>query len=470
MSETFAVSCCSALRLDASDFEALGVAADSTDPFELVFKKVSDNGANMKAAWADPIDGWLPCTDHTLELCTIPFTWTAKRKEGVTETAPKGSVQESFAKARGLVGYLHVSTNALYDFHQCQKECDLKEQQVDQDVRTRWRSSHAMADQLVYNKAAVLEMDKKPAYKDAGEAWGKNKLNFTDWDHLEESGACLYEASDASQLLEGDKYITSSLVVPMTYKLMATSRASHDVKFRNRAADLMNDPTLNPIKVAGGELQIKVQDARQAMHEQLVDRFDTNVPLPAKKFYFIAAQLDPRFKKLNFKHDAMLSDGRRRQAMKWLTEEFNANFKGKVGGTGACTSNGDGGSSSRGETADPEYHKRRKVSAASFFGASSGEDSEEEEQEQAAKDELKEYLALPQIKFKGEQDAMIWWLEHKKQFPNLEVMARQYLGCPATSATVERLFSKVGIAFSAKRKSAEAATLEDIVFAQVNLP
>ena len=79
-------------------------------------------------------------------------------------------------------------------------------------------------------------------------------------------------------------------------------------------------------------------------------------------------------------------------------------------------------------------------------------------------------MALPQIKFKGEQDAMIWWLEHQKQFPNLEVMARQYLGCPATSATVERLFSKVGIAFSAKRKSAEAATLEDILFAQVNLP
>ena len=42
------------------------------------------------------------------------------------------------------------------------------------------------------------------------------------------------------------------------------------------------------------------------------------------------------------------------------------------------------------------------------------------------------------------------------QFPNLEVMARQYLGCPATSATVERLFSKVGVAFSDKRKSSEA--------------
>ena len=49
-------------------------------------------------------------------------------------------------------------------------------------------------------------------------------------------------------------------------------------------------------------------------------------------------------------------------------------------------------------------------------------------------------------------------------------MARQYLGCPATSATVERLFSKVGIAFSAKRKSSEAATLESLMFTEANLP
>ena len=59
---------------------------------------------------------------------------------------------------------------------------------------------------------------------------------------------------------------------------------------------------------------------------------------------------------------------------------------------------------------------------------------------------------------------MLWWLEHRQQFPNLEVMARQYLGCPATSATVERLFSKVGVAFSKRRKSSEAKTLEGLMF------
>ena len=80
----------------------------------------------------------------------------------------------------------------------------------------------------------------------------------------------------------------------------------------------------------------------------------------------------------------------------------------------------------------PSRHlKRRKVSAASFFADSDSEESEEEPD--ATKDELKEYLALPQIKhklkslYKSEQQVNNWWLQHREQFPNLEVMARQYL-------------------------------------------
>jgi hypothetical protein len=113
--------------------------------------------------------------------------------------------------------------------------------------------------------------------------------------------------------------------------------------------------------------------------------------------------------------------------------------------------------------------KRRKTSAAGFF-ADSDEDGEVEEEEGAPVDELAEYLALPQIKYKTAEDALKWWREHEAKFPNVAVMARQYLGCPASSASVERLFSQVGIAFAAKRKSAEASTLHDIAFAHANLP
>jgi len=49
-------------------------------------------------------------------------------------------------------------------------------------------------------------------------------------------------------------------------------------------------------------------------------------------------------------------------------------------------------------------------------------------------------------------------------------MARQYLGCPATSATaVERLFSQVGISFSQKRQSAQADAVADIIFTKMNV-
>ena len=58
----------------------LGVSDSSADPHDLVFKKVSDNGANMKAAW-NTGRSWLPCVDHTLELCTLPVTWVEKRKK-----------------------------------------------------------------------------------------------------------------------------------------------------------------------------------------------------------------------------------------------------------------------------------------------------------------------------------------------------------------------------------------------------
>ena len=84
-------------------------------------------------------------------------------------------------------------------------------------------------------------------------------------------------------------------------------------------------------------------------------------------------------------------------------------------------------------------------------------------------DELAAYLSLPQIPNTSEWAGLKWWEAQAAKFPNLSVMARQYLGCPASSATVERLFSAVGIAFSHKGKNAKADTLADIIFAKTNV-
>ena len=441
------------------DLRRIGVPADWEDSLDFVFKMVSDNGSNIKAAWNKGCR-WVPCFDHTLELCTLPVTWVQKHQGN--ETIPAGSVAEAFAHGRGIVGYLHVSPIAEADFHACQKRKGLGETKIDLDVKTRWRTAHNMSEQLVYNKPAILEMDKNPAYKDPGETWGKNKISMTMWDYLEEGAAVLDKAAEASQFLEGDKYPTSSLVIPMAYALMATSSPGENVKFRNRAEDELNDEDANPVKVPHVHLTDKIQTARKLYHEDLLARFDSDVAFDVKRFWFIASMLDPRFKKLKFKNDSLLDDDARRMALRLLTAEFNKNFKGKVA-TAAPEPNAAPNAAGR------PHQKRRKTSAASFFQES---DSESEAGEEAAAecDELEAYLALPQIKYKTERDATEWWQEHAKEFPNLSVMARQYLGCPATSAAVERLFSQVGIAFSAKRKSAGAATIEEIMFSRVNMP
>ena len=445
-----------------AEIARIGVPEDFDDPLLFVFKQVSDNGSNIKSAW-NHRGRWVPCFDHTLELCTLPVTWVQKHQGN--ETIPKDSIAEAFAHGRGIVGYLHVSTIAEADFHKAQKHCSLAETKIDLDVKTRWRTAHNMGEQLVYNKAAILQMDKNSAYKDPGETWGKNKITMAMWDYIEEGTAVLDKAAEASQHLEGDKYPTSSQVIPMTFALMATSSPSMSVKFQNRAEDELNDDAANPVKVPHTDLTDKMQAARKAYHDKLIDKFDSDPSRDIKMFWWIASMLDPRLKKLTFKHDRLVTPEMRNMAVRWMTYEFNKNFKGKVA-PAAPQPNGPP------DTPDgPPHRKHRQTSTANFF-ADSDESSDEAGAgtPAAAQDELAAYLALPQVSMKEVSDPLQWWREHAELYPNVAVMARQYLGCPASSAAVERLFSQVGIAWSAKRKRGQAGTIEDIIFAHMNLP
>ena len=84
--------------------------------------------------------------------------------------------------------------------------------------------------------------------------------------------------------------------------------------------------------------------------------------------------------------------------------------------------------------------KRSKTSTSGFMADSSDEASDEGgNPEQEDTDELTAYLEVEQLKVKKTDPESIvgdWWLTNKAKFPNLEVMARQYLGVPASSATV----------------------------------
>ena len=63
-----------------------------------------------------------------------------------------------------------------------------------------------------------------------------------------------------------------------------------------------------------------------------------------------------------------------------------------------------------------------------------------------------------------------WWKEHAVLFPYLSQVARRYLAMPATSASVERLFSVAGQVVTAKRNSLHPSTVTLLVFLHEAIP
>ena len=84
-------------------------------------------------------------------------------------------------------------------------------------------------------------------------------------------------------------------------------------------------------------------------------------------------------------------------------------------------------------------------------------------------DELDKYLTMD-----GEPDpdadVLRWWLAQDCELglPNFAQLARQYLGTPASSAGVERLFSRAGRMHSDLRSAMNDGTLQNALFAAQN--
>ncbi|EJD50444.1 hATC-domain-containing protein [Auricularia subglabra TFB-10046 SS5] len=58
-------------------------------------------------------------------------------------------------------------------------------------------------------------------------------------------------------------------------------------------------------------------------------------------------------------------------------------------------------------------------------------------------------------------NALLWWKNYEKDLPILARMARDYLAIPASSTSVERLFSESGYLVTKQRSSLPAATIRE---------
>lgn len=121
------------------------------------------------------------------------------------------------------------------------------------------------------------------------------------------------------------------------------------------------------------------------------------------------------------------------------------------------------------EAEAPTQLMKSKTSVAAFMsGASVGRDEHAQPRATVVRDELDVYLSLPK-EMDMDCDVLLWWRKHESAFPTVALMARQFLGAPATSAAAERVFSRAGRFHDDYKKSCKEETIRDALLVATNM-
>jgi len=417
--------------------------------YEAIHGKVSDNASNMAKGWAG-FDGGF-CADHTLELSVKKYTGA----DGIKET---------FSRDKGIVGYFHRSTSGIQDLTTIQKACGLPEKQPIQDVVTRWFSSYGMVDWFREQQQAVQMYDvKHGAEAVKNDAYKDNRLQHKDWAINEQSVAVLAPVAQATKLLEGTKYVTISLVLPYTYRLIeGTADGMLYLPWKPTGQQWLRASQLVP----------EVRAARKLLHTDLKKRWLEDMPTEQRAELDIATLLDPRFKTYVFPGCTTDLDDAKKVAMEALKGAWTLDWKPRVAAAAAPAAAPTAAAPAAVTTASATAAAKMGASS-SFFampiappptGAAAAAAAPVVEQ-----DDLEKYLALP-AETNVDLDVLAWWKakDCKDGMPVLAKMARQYLGRPASSAGVERMFSKAGKLYDDAKKSQNDESLEVALFAAAN--
>jgi hypothetical protein len=287
------------------------------------------------------------------------------------------------------------------------------------DVSTRWSSTfHLLQKFLSYKDvfiAAIEDYNRRPAQHNgqaekADEVIGMEALDglldrrvLNILDLLRQA---LSPIAEAVNYLEGDRYPTLSLVQLLGAALLKHIRSL----LVEESAKLYPSTTIITVF--------------NTLQEDILSRFQYGQDLPFADGYmpidYIAPALDPRTKHLPF----MKNEEQKEYVWSHIQTLMKKDDTAEV-------------------VADATVVPTRQE--LSWLSAFSDDDNTSDDVSQ----ELRLYRLMAIEPFGS--DVLNWWKDRVRTLPRLARVARQYLGIPASSATVERIFSRAGSAMTKKR-------------------
>ncbi|CAH2103396.1 unnamed protein product [Euphydryas editha] len=381
--------------------EAIKVISDDWRVTDKILLAVTDNGNNIKSAIEKEL-GWkhFPCYTHTLNLA-------------VNDSLKEKEITDIIAKIKGIVRHFKHSNVAWEKLKKYQEQAGATAKRLLQDVPTRWNSKFYMLMRCVELReplnSALINL-------------GMETVTNYEWTICKEMCVVLQPCEEVTRELSGQKYITGSLVIPITIGL---TKALENLGQQNIFMPL-------------------VERLRQDLIGNIKKRF---LNLNQSKTFANCMFLDPRFK--FYFDDAHVADETKRRIIGLVAAQHPSSDK-------------------RVEAIQSMVHTPSQTQSIwqDFENKMLGIQPEITPQSRAIVEVQRYYddKVIPRT-----DCPMKWWRSHQAAYPTLYKIAVKKLNAMSSSVPCERVFSAAGNIMQERRTRLGIRKLQQLIFLQQNL-
>ena len=278
----------------------------------------------------------------------------------------------------------------------------------------------------------------------------------------------------ATQDFSGNTYITLSQMFPIIVNLTNSLKPSESDDLHEEYNDSDDNNTITSDS-EGSLTNQNIEVVDYSNISEVLKKIKKNIYAALKHYWstpdefgIMATLLDPRYKDLNFISDEEIKVKIRSSLqiqydqLKKEMQQQSSTPSSPTSSTISIISTDTTRSSTPSTRSLREYQERREQRIKEVF-----QSAEKSASSSAIADEITTYFLLPVAR--ENKDPLNWWKTKQEIFPILSIIARKYLGIPATSVASERLFSDAGNHITAKRSLLDPGLLGKMVFLKRNI-
>lgn len=337
-------------------------------------------------------------------------------------------------------------------------------------------------DRLIFLQYAILQLNIKLSCSLINEEKADSKrlkkimLKDNEWELLDELCNILAPFEKATRDFSGNTYVTLSQMFPIITNLTNSLKSPDDPNDLDGEFEESDDNKTiasdSEESLINQQIEVNYDDISEVLKnvkKNIYMGLNHYWAMP-DDFGIMAALLDPRYKDLNFISDEETKvrihsnlqveyDQLKREMQQQSTPPSPT-----ISAASTSTSVNTSSSTPSTTRSLQEYQARREQRVKKVLQTT---EKSTLSTSPALADEITTYFLLPVAR--ETKNPLSWWKTKQEIFPILSIIARKYLGIPATSVASERLFSDAGNHITAKRSLLDPGLLGRMIFLKRNM-